>query len=45
MIVCNEKEASWTQITFHCKARFGTVKMPTKLLKTWICIQHWIIDR
>jgi hypothetical protein len=30
VIVGNEKEASWTQIAFHCKARFGTVRMPTK---------------
>ncbi len=28
--VCNDKEAPWTQTTFHCKPGFGTVKMPTK---------------
>jgi hypothetical protein len=28
VIVCNEKEALWTQIAFHCKARFGIVRMP-----------------
>jgi len=29
-IICNEKEAPWTQTTFHYKPRFGTMKMPTK---------------
>jgi len=29
-IVCNEKEAPWMQIAFHCKARFGTMKMHVK---------------
>ncbi len=32
MIVCNEKEgALWMQIAFHCKAMFGTVRMPTRI--------------
>jgi hypothetical protein len=26
-IICNEKEASWTQVALHCKARFGIVRM------------------
>ncbi len=29
-IVCNEKEALWMKITFHCKARFKIVKMPIR---------------
>ena len=29
-IVCNEKEAPWIHITFHRKARFKTMRMPTK---------------
>ncbi len=32
-IICNEKKASWTQIAFHCKARFGIVRMLTKTLQ------------
>ncbi len=30
-IVCIEKEAQWTYIAFHCKGRFGTMKMPTRI--------------
>ncbi len=29
-IVCNEKEAQWMHILFHCKGRFGTVRMLVK---------------
>jgi hypothetical protein len=27
MIICNEKEARWTQKFFHCKYKFKTMKM------------------
>jgi hypothetical protein len=29
-IICNEKETQWMHITFHCKGRFGIVKMLAK---------------
>ncbi len=30
-IICNEKEALWTHIAYHCKATFKTMKMPIKI--------------
>jgi len=28
--ICNEKKAMWMQTTFHCKGRFGIMKMLAK---------------
>jgi hypothetical protein len=42
-IICNEKEAPWTQTTFHCKPRVGTMRIPTRTpwnLDLYLVVDH-----
>ncbi len=31
--VCNERKAQWMQTLFHCKGRFGTMRMHARTLR------------
>jgi hypothetical protein len=41
--ICNEKKAMWMQTAFHCKGRFGVMRMFAKIpqnLDLYLTMDH-----